>query len=157
MLPRLPPGNVVQTLALFLQTTSVPTLLLNHPIVIFDGVCTMCNTSVDFLMRNDRTGRLRFASFQSEQGAAVLRAHKVISAPETIYVVDDGVLYAESDAVLHLVRYLGRGYQLLKVFGVVPRPLRNIIYRFIARHRYAWFGKKETCRVPTPEERSRFL
>jgi len=135
----------------------VPTLLLNHPIVIFDGVCTLCNASVDFLMRNDATGRILFTSSQSEQGAALLATHGVITSPETIYVIDDGKIFAEADAVLHLVRYLKSGFKLLNVFKIIPRPIRNMVYRFVARNRYAWFGKKETCRVPTPEERSRFL
>ena len=117
----------------------------------------MCNSSVDFLIRHDSTGLLRFCAFQSEQGAALLRAHGVTIAPDTIYVVEDGVLYSEADAALHLLKYLGPGYRLLNVLKIVPRPIRNAVYRFIARNRYRWFGKKDSCRIPTQEERSRFL
>jgi predicted DCC family thiol-disulfide oxidoreductase YuxK len=117
----------------------------------------LCNASVDFLMRNDRTGRLRFASFQSDEGAALLRAHGVTTAPETIYVVDNGRLYSESDAALYLTSFLRAPYRILSIGKVVPRFIRNALYRIVARNRYRWFGKKDSCRIPTPEERSRFL
>lgn len=126
-------------------------------IVIFDGVCSLCNASVDFLMRHDRTGRLRFGSFQSEAGRTLLARHGLFTAPETIYVIDDDVLYTESTGVLRLARYLRLPWRAAGILQVVPRPLRDPVYRWVARNRYRWFGKRDTCRVPTPEERARFV
>lgn len=127
-------------------------------IVVFDGVCTLCNTAVDFLLRNDATGTLRFVSFQDVKGAELLREYGVTTAPETIYVVTaQKQLLEESNAVLYVARFLQFPWRLLRVFVIIPKPLRNLAYRWIARNRYRWFGKKSSCRIPTAEERSRFL
>lgn len=130
-----------------------------HTIVIFDGVCTLCNSAVDFLIRHDRTERLVFGSFQSAEGQHVLQKFGLTEPPDTIYVVHDERLYKESDAVMLLSGFLQPWY--LRVAGmcgrVVPRGIRDLLYRWVARNRYRWFGKKESCRLPTPEERKRFL
>jgi predicted DCC family thiol-disulfide oxidoreductase YuxK len=128
-----------------------------HTIVIFDGVCSLCNTSVDFLLRHDRTGQLRFCAFQSDAGRALLAQHGMLTAPETVYVLDGGVLYTESTAILRLARHLRWPWRALGFLRVLPRPLRDTIYRRISRNRYRWFGKRPTCRVPTSAERERFL
>lgn len=129
----------------------------NHVIVVFDGICTLCNTSIDFLLRQDRSGRLRYAAFQSDVGRNLLARHGMFTAPETIYVIDHGVLYSESSAVLRLTRYLAWPWRALGILRIVPRSLRDTIYRYTARNRYRWFGTRDTCRIPTAEDRERFL
>jgi predicted DCC family thiol-disulfide oxidoreductase YuxK len=130
------------------------------PVVLFDGVCNLCNGWVNFLIDRDPQGVLRFASLQSSAAGDLLRSagHAQPAAePETILFVDGGRVFERSAAVLRMVRYLSGGWWLLGALAVVPRPVRDLVYRWIARHRYAWFGKSETCRVPTPELRARFL
>jgi predicted DCC family thiol-disulfide oxidoreductase YuxK len=128
-------------------------------IVIFDGVCNLCNGAVDFLLSNDRTDSLFFASFQGGQGARVLREHGVFEAPNTVYVIHHGKLFTESRAILLLSQFMRPWW--LRTSGrlctVVPKRLADVIYRFVARNRYRWFGKRESCRIPTPLEAARFL
>jgi predicted DCC family thiol-disulfide oxidoreductase YuxK len=128
-------------------------------IVVFDGVCNLCNTTVDFLIRHDRQGTLRFGSFQHEHVFALLCARNITEAPTTVYVITpEGTILTESTAILHLGRHLGGIWQVMSiVVGLIPRPLRDVIYRWVSANRYRWFGKRSTCRVPTPEERERFL
>ncbi|HCN05770.1 MAG TPA: thiol-disulfide oxidoreductase DCC [Bacteroidetes bacterium] len=128
-----------------------------HITVIFDGVCNLCNSTVDFLLRHDHHHRMIFGSFQTERAQELLREHGVYEAPETIYVIADGRLYSESDAVLRIARELPIPWRLTTWFRYVPRALRNVFYRCIARNRYRWFGKRSSCRLPTAEERSRFM
>lgn len=128
-------------------------------IVVFDGVCNLCNGAVDFILTNDRTESTRFASFQSDVGRNLLSSYGVIEAPETIYVVSRGRLLRESDAVLALSSLMQQRW--MRVAGrlayVVPRAVRDILYRWVARNRYRWFGKREHCRLPRPSELDRFL
>jgi len=130
-------------------------------VVFFDGVCNLCNSFVDFLIRRDRTRHLMFASLQSEAGRAVTGAAPAAAVPDSFYTMflldTDGRIYARSDAILKSVTSLGGIYRLLGVFWLVPRPLRDIAYRTIARLRYRIFGMRQSCRVPTAEERAMFL
>lgn len=129
-----------------------------HPIVLFDGVCNLCNGSVQFLLKRDPQGLFRFASLQSEAGRSLMRRHGLDpEALSSVVVIDDGRVWRESSAALRIARYLPGGWKLLRVFAVVPRPLRDAVYRLIARNRYRWFGKQETCWLPTPELKGRFL
>ncbi|MEM7656043.1 MAG: thiol-disulfide oxidoreductase DCC family protein [Bacteroidota bacterium] len=126
--------------------------------IIFDGVCTLCNASVDFLMRKDKQGVFKFASNQSAAGQELLAGEAEGQGEvNTIFFYDEGQLYRRSTAVLRLSRYLGFPWKLGYGLLIVPRPLRDWIYNWIARNRYKWFGKKDTCRMPSPEERERFL
>jgi predicted DCC family thiol-disulfide oxidoreductase YuxK len=125
-------------------------------VVYFDGVCNFCNGVVDFLMRRDRRGALRFASLQGETS----RARGIVEAVgglDTIVVEDGARRLVRSDAALRLATALGGAWRLLAVLRLVPRPLRDAVYRFIARNRYRWFGTRSTCRLPTASERERFL
>jgi predicted DCC family thiol-disulfide oxidoreductase YuxK len=128
------------------------------PVVVFDGVCGLCNATVDFLMRRDRRKRLRFASNQSAAGRALLARFGV--DPEdvrTVYLIEGDRLSRKSSAALRIARTLGLPWKLAYALVIVPRFLRDAVYDWVARNRYKWFGKKETCRLPTPEERARFL
>ncbi len=102
---------------------------------------------------------MRFGSFQSESVAQLLQSHNITEVPTTIYVITpENVLLQESTAIIHLGFLLGGWWKFLSALArVVPRPLRDVIYRLIARNRYRWFGKKESCRIPSEAERSRFL
>ena len=129
-----------------------------HPIVLFDGVCNLCNGSVQFILKRDPQGLFRFASLQSEAGRSLMAEHGLDpEALSSMVVLDDGRAWQESSAALRIARHLPGGWKLLRVFAVIPRPLRNAVYRLIARNRYRWFGKQDVCWLPTPELRTRFL
>ncbi len=140
------------------------------PVIFFDGVCGLCDGFVDFVMARDRRAAFRFAALQGETASGVLReggSARGPSAPpagdgagewmRSILLRDRDGLHRKSDAVLRILVGLGGPWRLLGLLRLVPRPLRDIAYDFIARNRYRWFGKRDTCRMPTPEERERFL
>ncbi len=127
-------------------------------VIFFDGVCNLCNASVQFVLRRDPRGYFRFASLQSNTAQELLRG--VPGAPEelaTIVLLENGACYTRSEAVLRIARRLSGLWPALYVFKLIPRFLRDPIYSFIARHRYRWFGKRESCMLPEPGLRERFL
>ena len=137
-------------------------------VVLFDGVCNLCNGSVNFMIDRDPEARLRFAALQSTAGRASLEralGPELTSAalpregqdPGSVLFLEGGQLYDASTAVLRIARYLTWPWKALLVLLAVPRPLRDLVYRSVAKNRYRWFGKREACRVPTPELRGRFL
>lgn len=129
-----------------------------HPVVLFDGVCNLCGCSVQRVIRHDRAGRFRFAALGSSGAERLLLAADAPSPlPDSMIVVDGGRCFTGSDAALRTARRLPFPFPLLGVFAVVPRPVRDALYRLVARNRYRWFGKRESCMVPTPELRSRFI
>jgi len=129
----------------------------SRPIILFDGVCNLCNSFVNFVMDHDG-GAFRFASIQSEVGSERMRdAGLSPDDLETFVVVDGDDVYTKSDAGLLVLRHLGLPYSLLSPAVVVPSVLRDPVYEFVAEHRYEWFGKRDTCRVPTEETKDRFL
>ncbi|HJX28865.1 MAG TPA: thiol-disulfide oxidoreductase DCC family protein [Thermoanaerobaculia bacterium] len=129
-----------------------------HPTILFDGVCNLCNGSVQFILRRDPEARFRFASLQSEAGQRLVTEQglnpEVLSS---VILIEDGRVYRESTAALRIARHMAGAWKLLRVFVLIPRPIRDAVYRLIARNRYRWFGKSETCWLPTPELRARFL
>jgi predicted DCC family thiol-disulfide oxidoreductase YuxK len=129
------------------------------PVVIFDGVCNLCNATVDFLIRRDRRGVLRFTANQHEAGRQLLAGRPELGGggSDTVYLYHEGRLYERSEAALRIARLLGFPWSMAWGLMLVPRFLRDGVYAWIARNRYRWFGKKETCRLPSPEERARFL
>jgi predicted DCC family thiol-disulfide oxidoreductase YuxK/O-antigen ligase len=129
-----------------------------HPILLFDGVCNLCNGSVQLIIRRDPEARFRFASLQSAVGQRYLGELGVDrQAVDSVILIEGDRWYKESDAALRIARLLGGPWRALAIFRLLPRPLRDGLYRVIARHRYRWFGKRESCWLPTPELRSRFL
>ena len=127
-------------------------------IVLFDGVCNLCSGAVRFVIPRDPRGRFRFASLQSAPGQRILAEQGIDRRGlDSIILIEDGRWYAESDAILRTARLLGGPWRLAVVFRVIPRPLRDRLYRLVARNRYRWFGRKEACWLPTPELRTRFL
>jgi predicted DCC family thiol-disulfide oxidoreductase YuxK len=129
---------------------------MNSDIVFFDGVCNLCSSSVQFIIRHDKHSRFRFASLQSDFAASELKNAK-LKYLDSIVLKTHGKVYTRSTAVLRIASKLSFPVNLLVIFLVIPAFIRNLVYQFIARNRYRWFGKKDTCWLPTPELRSRFI
>lgn len=130
----------------------------DHPILLFDGVCNLCNFWVQFVIERDTDGRFRFAPLQSDVGEQLLGEYGMPTDElESVVLVDDGDCYTKSDAVLRTAKHLGGVYRLLWPFRVLPTRFRNFWYDFVANRRYDWFGKREQCMMPTPDIESRFL
>jgi predicted DCC family thiol-disulfide oxidoreductase YuxK len=125
-------------------------------IVYFDGQCNVCNAFIDFLIRRDHARALKYAPLQGTTAAKRLPPGLNSDLTTMVYEVD-GRIFTESTAALETLAALGGGYRLAKVFLLVPRFLRDGVYRFVAHHRYLFAGRRETCRLPTPEERAQFL
>lgn len=126
-------------------------------VLLFDGVCNLCNSSVDFIIRNERNNDLKFASLQSEYGQTLLNSFKMEDVPDSLVFYDGEQVFFKSEAALKISKYLKRPYRWLGVLNVFPLTLRNWAYDWIAKNRYRWFGKKDTCRLPSDDERVRFL
>ncbi len=128
-------------------------------VVLFDGVCNLCNSTVHFIIARDPKAYFRFAPLQSASAAALLgdKAPGADVAPDSVMLVEDGKVYQASTAALRVARKLSGAWKLLYAFIVVPRFVRDPVYYLIARNRYRWFGKSDACWLPTPELRSRFL
>jgi predicted DCC family thiol-disulfide oxidoreductase YuxK len=128
-------------------------------IVVFDAKCLLCNGWVQFLLRHDRQGRIRFASMQGEQGARLLN-EAGLSAGEglqTLLVVEGGRSWQHTAAILRILHRLGWPWHLAWAGWLVPAPLRDALYRLVARNRYRIWGRSEVCMVPAPEHAGRFL
>jgi len=126
--------------------------------VFFDGVCNLCNRGVNFLIKHDKKGVLKFASLQSEYAQNTIPKELLNRENlDTIVVYTNGKLYNRSNAVLKLCKILGGGFYVFLIGYLIPRFIRDGLYRFIANNRYHWFGKTEQCRVPTPKLKDRFL
>ncbi|MCM5662905.1 thiol-disulfide oxidoreductase DCC family protein [Galbibacter mesophilus] len=132
----------------------------NKKIILFDGVCNLCNNSVQFVIKRDTKNVFQFASLQSDIGMKLL-AERNIDPNETdsIVLIEPNIAYyTKSDAAIEIAKELGGGWQLLSVFDyILPKSIRDTIYDFIAKNRYKWFGKKEACPLPTPEQKAKFL
>jgi len=127
-------------------------------VVLFDGVCNFCNASVNFVIDRDPSARFKFGALQSEEGIRVLSELGMTSDYlESIVLVEDGNVYRDSTAALKIAKKLTGLWPLMYGFIVVPAPIRNVVYRFIARNRYRWFGKMDSCRIPTPDLKARFI
>jgi predicted DCC family thiol-disulfide oxidoreductase YuxK len=127
-------------------------------VILFDGVCNLCNGFVQFLIERDPKRRYRYASLQSETGQALMRSAG-LPADEinTVVLMEEGKAYTHSDVALRVARHMVGLWPLATVLYIVPKFLRDAIYNWVARNRYRWFGKKEACMVPTPELKSLFL
>ena len=126
-------------------------------LIYFDGLCGLCDRFVSLVLRHDHRQRFRFAPLQGET-ARVRLAHLDHPERSPTVILDDGVrLRFRSDAALAILAELGGAWRAAAWLRIIPRPLRDLVYRFVARYRHRWFGRLESCRVPTPAERSRFL
>lgn len=135
-----------------------PVRFAGSPVVVFDGVCNLCNRAVQFVLDHDRQRRILLCASQSEAGARLLAGRTGGASPgDTIFFVEEGRLHDRSTAALRIARALGLPWSLLYAFILVPRPLRDWVYGIVAKNRYRWFGRRESCRVPRPGELERFL
>jgi predicted DCC family thiol-disulfide oxidoreductase YuxK len=127
-------------------------------VIAFDAVCVLCNGFVRFLLRRDHDGLIKFATNQSEAGAMIFAATgQQAGQPVSVVLMQDGQYFTESTAALHAIAALGGPWRLVSAFRIVPSPIRDSIYRLVARNRYRWFGKLEQCPLPQPEWADRFL
>ena len=144
-----------------LATARAPTIATQPIIILFDGVCNLCSGMVRFVIARDPHARCRFAALQSE--AARAACAKVgyelpaFNTPSTIVVIEGGRALERSDAALAIARRMSSPWPMFGVFRVLPRGLRDALYRFVARNRYRWFGRAEACMVPRAEFQERFL
>jgi predicted DCC family thiol-disulfide oxidoreductase YuxK len=130
----------------------------SYSIILFDGVCNLCDGVVQFVLKKDKKARFRFAALQSERGTALLKQFGLSTTDYNSFVlIESGRVFQKSAAALQVFKGLGGVWTLLYAFIVLPRPIRDAIYDWVARNRYRFFGKKEECMLPTPEIRARFL
>ncbi|HEX6750925.1 MAG TPA: thiol-disulfide oxidoreductase DCC family protein [Longimicrobium sp.] len=136
--------------------TEIPPV--DGPLVLYDGQCGLCNRSVQLILRHDRRGAFRFAALQSELGQALLARHGLSSETiSTVVLVDGGRAFTKSRAALRIAARMDAPWPAMRVFGIVPAPLRDVVYDWVARNRYRWFGRTDACMLPPPEVRARFL
>lgn len=127
-------------------------------IILFDGVCNLCNSSVNFIIDNDRRNVFKFASLQSETGSELRKKHNLSSKDiDSVILIDTDRAYIKSDAALRIAAELGGIYKVISYLRFMPGFIRDYFYDIIAKNRYNWFGKKDTCRIPSPELKSKFL
>lgn len=128
------------------------------PVLLFDGVCNLCNYWVNFVIDRDPEGRVMFAALQSDAGRQLLMQYNLDpEAMDTVVLIDNGKVYQRSDAIIRLSSHMKGGVRLLRTGVVFPRFVRDVIYNAVARKRYKWFGKRDQCRMPDPELKGRFL
>jgi predicted DCC family thiol-disulfide oxidoreductase YuxK len=133
-------------------------LTSDTPVILFDGVCNLCNGAVQFVIRRDKKNIFRFASLQSETAEKLLRSLRLRSEQiDSIVLIRQGRVYLESDAVIGIAKELSNGWKVLSWLRILPKVFRDMLYRLIARNRYRLFGKKDACMIPSPELRSKFL
>ena len=130
----------------------------NSYIILFDGICNFCNYWVDFIIKRDKDKTLKFATLQSDAGKKIANQFSIVNKNiDSIIFIKGGNYFARSDAVLEIAKELKSVWKILYLLKVIPRHLRNFIYDLIAKYRYAIFGKRNSCRVPSSEEISRFI
>lgn len=125
-------------------------------IVLFDGVCNLCNKSVQFIIKRDPHSLFSFASLQSDMGKSLAEKYQ-LSDVDSVVLIKEDLAYTESSAALEICRHLSSGWKLLTILKIIPTFLRDPLYRYIARNRYKWFGKQDSCMLPTEEMKKRFL
>jgi predicted DCC family thiol-disulfide oxidoreductase YuxK len=127
-------------------------------LILFDGVCNLCDSSVQFILLRDKKDRFRFASLQSDYGQNILKQHNLPTEKfNSLALIENGKLFQRSTGALRIARRLKGAWPMLFAFIIVPPFIRNFVYDFIARNRYRWFGKKESCMMPRPEWKQKFL
>ncbi|HXG65216.1 MAG TPA: DCC1-like thiol-disulfide oxidoreductase family protein [Blastocatellia bacterium] len=133
------------------------------PILLYDGVCGFCNKSVQMILRHDRRGAMRFAALQSDYGKTIIARHSELQGVDSVVFVETSAnpaqerVFTRSTAALKVAAYLGGVWKLALTAYVIPRPIRDYFYDLFARYRYRLFGKYDSCILPPPEARSRFL
>jgi predicted DCC family thiol-disulfide oxidoreductase YuxK len=129
----------------------------SNAIILFDGVCNLCNNSVQFIIKCDQKAYFKFASLQSDAGTALAADHQIPDDVDSILFVKAGKVYTESSAIVRIARHLDGAWKLAGAAWVIPRPIRNKMYRYVAKNRYRWFGRQNECMLPSPALKERFL
>jgi len=132
-----------------------------RPAILFDGVCNLCNSTVQWVIERDKEGQFDFASLQSDVArrelGKVMDTKEIDALPDSIILLDSDGVHVRSAAALRILRGLGSWFLLLRLGVVLPGPIRDTIYDMVARNRYRWFGRRDTCMIPTPDIAARFL
>lgn len=131
---------------------------VNNHIIIFDGICNLCNFVVQFVIKRDKKNIFKFLPLQSQKAKEMIkRFHGKVENLESVILIQDSIIYYESDAVIKISQLLNYPWKIFCFFKFIPKFVRDRIYKMIARNRYNWFGKRETCMIPTKEQISKFL
>jgi predicted DCC family thiol-disulfide oxidoreductase YuxK len=132
-----------------------------HAVVLYDGVCGLCHWVVQFILRHDKVGYFNFAALQSVAGEKLLRAYGLslgeFAQPDSVVVIENGKALQKSEAAFVIIRKMAYPYKLMRWLAIVPRPIADAVYDWVARNRYRWFGKFDTCALPDPQHKARFL
>lgn len=132
--------------------------MADHPIILFDGICNLCNRSVQYVIKHDPDGIFKFTTLQSETGRLLSKKYNLSSSDlDSFILIQDGNAFTKSTAALMVAKQLKGPVKILYGFIIVPPFIRNSVYNIIAKNRYKWFGKKEACMIPTPSLQTRFL
>lgn len=137
---------------------NIEEIVKKQPLILFDGVCNLCNHSVQFVIKKDSNNQFLFAPLQAEKIVTYLQKFpENFDNIDSILLVTEKKIYTKSSAALKIAKELKGIYPLLYVFYIIPKPVRDIVYDFIAKNRYKWFGKQESCMMPTPGVKEKFL
>lgn len=132
--------------------------MTEYKILLFDGVCNLCNSSINFVIKHDKNDVFRFTALQEEPGKSLLKQYSIDPKDtDSIVLIENGKAYVKSSAALKAAKHLDGGWPLLYGFIIIPAFIRNVVYDFIAKNRYKWYGKKDSCMIPTPELKAKFL
>jgi len=127
-------------------------------IIVFDGVCNFCNSTVQFIIKRDTQTKFKFAALQSRKGYELLKKHGLkVDELDTVVLLKKRIVYLRSDAALQIAKELDMPWKILVIFKIIPKFIRDLLYDVFAKHRYHWFGKRDKCLIPTQELRQRFL
>jgi predicted DCC family thiol-disulfide oxidoreductase YuxK len=127
------------------------------PVILFDGVCNLCDRSVQFILKRDPNGYFKFASLQSESGQKLLTKHGFNTDINSFVLVEDEKVFVKSSAALRVCLRLKGAWKMLSILRFIPPSIRDFFYDIVAKNRYKWFGKKESCMLPSPQWKNRFL
>jgi predicted DCC family thiol-disulfide oxidoreductase YuxK len=132
--------------------------IVYQPLILFDGVCNLCNSSIQYIIKYDKHNKFKFASLQSDAAKDILlQFNQNNSDLNSIILIVGDEIYKKSSAILRLLKILGGLHSILYIFMIVPKPIRNWVYDYVAKNRYKWYGKKESCMIPTKELKSKFI
>jgi predicted DCC family thiol-disulfide oxidoreductase YuxK len=129
----------------------------NKGVILFDGVCNLCNTSVQFIIKRDKSDYFRFTALQSDTGKVITSQYGISANGSSVILIENEKMYSESTAALRIAKKLRGLWPLLYLFIIIPPPIRNWFYRIVAQSRYKWFGRREECMIPSPELLQKFV
>ena len=136
----------------------IDTLPKDKKIVLFDGVCNYCNDKINFIIKNDQQDIFRFVALQSETGQKIIKYLGIDASVDSIVLYEPGYAYfIKSEAIFRIIKHLSSAVKLLLIFNFIPTSIKNIFYDIIAKNRYNWYGKKESCMIPTEEVKRKFI